>query len=156
MLTAVLAVLLLAPPSCHPRRDADGRIVRDPSARAAFRATHPCPRTGKTTGRCYGYTIDHICPLACCGRDDPSNMQWQTNAEAKAKDAWERNCSTCGPVVRAKPVPPESTPEPLFTPATAPAGCCKHCKSGCPCGDSCISCDVECRKPVGCACKGGH
>jgi hypothetical protein len=23
------------------------------------------------------------------GRDDPSNMQWQTTSEAKAKDKWE-------------------------------------------------------------------
>jgi hypothetical protein len=23
------------------------------------------------------------------GADDPSNMQWQTTAEAKAKDKWE-------------------------------------------------------------------
>jgi hypothetical protein len=39
--------------------------------------------------------IDHICPLACCGRDAPSNMQWQTTAESKAKDRWERDCSSC-------------------------------------------------------------
>jgi hypothetical protein len=51
--------------------------------------------TGDTTGRCDGYVIDHVCPLACCGADAPSNMQWQTKAEAKAKDAWERDCSTC-------------------------------------------------------------
>jgi hypothetical protein len=24
------------------------------------------------------------------GADDPSNMQWQSTAEAKAKDKWER------------------------------------------------------------------
>jgi hypothetical protein len=34
--------------------------------------------------------IDHIKPLACGGADDPSNMQWQTREEAKAKDKWER------------------------------------------------------------------
>jgi hypothetical protein len=33
--------------------------------------------------------IDHICPLVCCGLDAPQNMQWQTKAEAKAKDKWE-------------------------------------------------------------------
>ncbi len=36
-----------------------------------------------------------VCPLACCGSDAPSNMQWQTRAEAKAKDAWELDCSSC-------------------------------------------------------------
>ncbi len=30
--------------------------------------------------------------------------------------------------------------------------CCKVCSSGCPCGDSCISCSKTCRKGPGCAC----
>ena len=34
--------------------------------------------------------VDHIVPLACGGLDHPSNMQWQTKAEAKAKDRTER------------------------------------------------------------------
>ncbi len=37
-----------------------------------------------------GYVVDHIVPLACGGADSPSNMQWQTKAEAKAKDRVER------------------------------------------------------------------
>jgi len=28
--------------------------------------------------------------LACGGADSPSNMEWQTVADAKAKDKWER------------------------------------------------------------------
>ena len=38
-----------------------------------------------------GYVIDHQIPLACGGADSPSNMQWQTKADAAAKDKWERN-----------------------------------------------------------------
>jgi hypothetical protein len=34
--------------------------------------------------------IDHVNPLACGGADAPSNMQWETAAEAKAKDRTER------------------------------------------------------------------
>ncbi len=30
--------------------------------------------------------------------------------------------------------------------------CCKICKKGCACGDSCISCDETCYLGVGCAC----
>jgi hypothetical protein len=30
--------------------------------------------------------------------------------------------------------------------------CCRHCTSGCPCGDSCISCAKTCHKAPGCAC----
>lgn len=49
--------------------------------------------TGYPHGR-PGYVIDHKVPLACGGADSPSNMQWQTVAEAKAKDRTER--SGCG------------------------------------------------------------
>lgn len=52
--------------------------------------SHPCPATGKTSGRCPGYVADHVKPLASGGEDDPSNMQWQTTAAAKEKDKWER------------------------------------------------------------------
>jgi hypothetical protein len=52
-----------------------------------FQREHPCPSTGLTTGACPGY---HVVPLACGGPDAMSNMQWQTVADARAKDAWER------------------------------------------------------------------
>ena len=32
--------------------------------------------------------------------------------------------------------------------------CCKYCKSGKPCGDSCISSGSTCQKSGGCACYG--
>lgn len=31
-------------------------------------------------------------------------------------------------------------------------GCCRHCASGKPCGDSCIAANKECHTPGGCAC----
>jgi hypothetical protein len=55
-----------------------------------FQREHPCPSTGQTTGACPGYWKDHIVPLACCGRDIVTNLQWQTIAEAGAKDRLER------------------------------------------------------------------
>ena len=51
---------------------------------------HLCPSTGLTSGAGPGYRRDHIVPLACGGPDAVSNMQWQTVAEARAKEAWER------------------------------------------------------------------
>src|SRR5574337_1224987 len=87
VILVVLAIALAA-------GGADATTKRSHAARSAFERSHPCPATGKKTGACPGYVIDHIKPLACGGADRPSNMQWQTVAEGKAKDKWERKqCS---------------------------------------------------------------
>jgi len=70
-------------------RGAHGRIQRSHSARSQFQHTHPCPSTGKLSGSCPGYVIDHVTPLKRGGADSPSNMQWQTKEEAKIKDRTE-------------------------------------------------------------------
>jgi hypothetical protein len=46
-------------------------------------------RTGHPHGW-LGHVVDHIAPLACGGADAPSNMQWQSAEDAKAKDEVER------------------------------------------------------------------
>jgi len=45
--------------------------------------------TGARHWRMPGYVVDHIVPLKRGGEDAPGNMQWQTAAEAKAKDRVE-------------------------------------------------------------------
>ena len=70
--------------STTAKRDSHGRIERSSTAREHF-----MKQTGYPHGR-KGYVIDHIKPLSEGGADDPSNMQWQTKEEAKAKDKWER------------------------------------------------------------------
>ena len=70
-------------------RDSHGRIVRSEAAKHAFERMHPCPSTGRTSGPCPGYVIDHIKALKHGGADSPSNMQWQTVEAAKEKDKWE-------------------------------------------------------------------
>ena len=70
-------------------RDSRGRIKRSATAKDEFKKQRPCPSTGRTTGACPGYTIDHVQPLKRGGADNPSNMQWQTNSEAKEKDKTE-------------------------------------------------------------------
>ncbi len=89
-----LATKTVPPPVV--RRNAKGRIVRSATARRQFESSHACPSTGKKTGACPGYVIDHVKPLACGGIDAPSNMSWQTVAAAKAKDRWERSGCTVG------------------------------------------------------------
>jgi hypothetical protein len=65
-------------------KQAEDYLHRSEAARRAF-----MKQTGYPNGR-PGYIVDHIIPLACHGADAPSNMQWQTVAEAKAKDKYER------------------------------------------------------------------
>jgi len=88
-----------APRSHHKstvaKRNARGKIARSSSAKRSFQASTPCPATGKTSGSCKGYVVDHKMPLACGGADAPENMQWQTSAAAKLKDRTERaGCGT--------------------------------------------------------------
>lgn len=66
------------------QRDSHGRIKRSAQAKRDFER-----RTGHPHGW-RGHVVDHIVPLACGGADAPNNMQWQTIAEAKAKDRVER------------------------------------------------------------------
>jgi hypothetical protein len=65
-------------------RDSHGKIKRSSKAKEEFKK-----QTGYPKGR-PGYVIDHVVPLSKGGADSPSNMQWQTKADAKAKDKWER------------------------------------------------------------------
>ena len=71
-------------PRAPGSRNAHGRLARSRTARSRFER-----QTGHPHGW-PGHVIDHIVPLACGGRDSPDNMQWQTTAEAKAKDRVER------------------------------------------------------------------
>ena len=86
LIVAILLTVLCAPLSAREYRSRE--VTRE------FQREHPCPSTGKTSGACPGYRKDHIRPLACGGADAVWNLQWQTIADARAKDAWERKA--CG------------------------------------------------------------
>jgi hypothetical protein len=88
LISAALAASIVLPIS------ASAKEYRSASVKREFQLTHPCPATGRTSGACPGYVKDHVLPLACGGPDAPSNMQWQTIREAKAKDKWE--AKACG------------------------------------------------------------
>jgi len=53
--------------SCQ--RDSRGRIKRSAAARDEFRHSNPCPTTGRTSGACPGYVIDHVQALKHGGSD---------------------------------------------------------------------------------------
>ena len=89
---ALLAASLsaFASPRCDTcPRDSNGRIQRSASAIKDFKRTNPCPATGKSTGRCSGWVVDHRIALKRGGADVAGNMQWQTKEAAKEKDRWE-------------------------------------------------------------------
>lgn len=86
----LLALPALASPRCTScSRDAKGRIARSRSAKGSFEHSTPCPSTGRASGACPGYVVDHVKPLKRGGADAPTNMQWQTKEAAKAKDKTE-------------------------------------------------------------------
>jgi hypothetical protein len=71
------------------KRDTKGKIARSARAKDQFKHQQPCPSTGKSSGACPGYVIDHVMPLKRGGADAPGNMQWQTTGAAKQKDKYE-------------------------------------------------------------------
>jgi hypothetical protein len=75
---------------CFVSINCSAEIVRSKAVLMDFQKHNPCPSTGKPSGKCPGYIKDHIVPLACGGADSVQNLQWQTIADAKAKDRWER------------------------------------------------------------------
>jgi hypothetical protein len=87
---AVAEIVTVDGRTCDIQRDQHGRILRSKKAVAAFRAAVPCPGSGETGKSCLGYIVDHVQALCSCGADDPSNMQYQTLADSKIKDRWER------------------------------------------------------------------
>jgi hypothetical protein len=113
--TIAALVLLVAAAVALPCTAADSRSFR---AEVLFRLQNPCPATGESRGECKGYVIDRVIPVACGGAEDPSNMQWQTLAQAREKDRWEKIGCRPGrklymptPAVDAEVFPMQEAPE---------------------------------------------
>jgi hypothetical protein len=95
-----------------PKRDVTGKIIRDPKVTRRFQLLHPCPESGRVTGACPGWAIDHVIPLACGGCDAVFNMQWLDTVTKRRKDSFERNIDAATPPIadtatcRLRPVSP--------------------------------------------------
>jgi len=88
--------------------------------------------------------------------------RWQLSMNEAEADAVNRALVACAagrapalPQAQPKPAQPKpaqvATPKPSKTAATT---CCKTCKKGKACGDSCIAATAHCSSPPGCACDG--
>jgi hypothetical protein len=64
-------------------------VKRSAAVRRAFQRQQPCPSTGKLTGACPNWVVDHLYPLCAGGADSLENMLWSPTAEARLKDQWE-------------------------------------------------------------------
>ena len=69
---------------------------RSASAKSEFKRENPCPSTGRSSGGCSGYQVDHRKPLAAGGSDHKSNMQWLSADQHKEKTKAERRSCTYG------------------------------------------------------------
>lgn len=98
---AIVTTQPLDPRYCGPPlRLSSGKIYRNPDVIVQFRRAHPCPSTGRRSGPCPGWAVDHVIPLASCGCDAMLNLQWLPVATksargALAKDRWERRVYRC-------------------------------------------------------------
>ncbi len=100
MIRAALARLVAGGLALAPV--ASAKVERSPKVAAQFWRANPCPSTGKRWGACPGWVKDHIDPLCNGGPDAVENMQWQTIADAKVKDRWERSiCRAKQAIVRS-------------------------------------------------------
>jgi 5-methylcytosine-specific restriction endonuclease McrA len=52
---------------------------------AEFKRLQPCPSTGKATGACPGWQVDHVLALCAGGRDEVRNLQWLRVEEHRIK-----------------------------------------------------------------------
>lgn len=67
--------------------------ARDPAQVRAFRAENPCPATGRRSGTCPGWEVDHAVALCAGGRDHRSNLQWLSVEDHRWKTRWDvREC----------------------------------------------------------------
>ena len=73
-------------------------LPRDAVQIKHFRQANPCPATGHTKGPCKGWQVDHIQALMLGGADHPSNMQWSTTQDHRAKTRQDFADCKAGPV----------------------------------------------------------
>lgn len=104
-------------------------------------------------GECSGADAERLVPIAPVLSPSESATPSPTHTPAVVPS------STPVPVATIRPtLTPLPTLAPLPTstvrPDTSGGSCCRVCRTGKACGDSCINVNYTCRQPAGCACNG--
>lgn len=109
-LVLALALALGAPAAAAPPPPKPtGCLIKSPPrserAKREFRREMPCPATGKFTGPCKGWEIDHTVPLCCGGPDHWRNMRWLSHRLHKIRHGHcrDRSCIDCAGLTPWKP-----------------------------------------------------
>ena len=86
----ILLSLVIAGAVTLPAAPISAKEHRSREVTREFQREHPLPLDRANKGRLSRLPERPIVLLACRGPDAVSNPQWQTIADAKAKDRWER------------------------------------------------------------------
>lgn len=87
--TILAVALTLLTASCLPEAATAATTCRSQAVKHQFDRQQGYPK-----GR-PGYIVDHVCALACGGKDSTINMQYQTKAASVKKDRWETTAAGC-------------------------------------------------------------
>lgn len=99
-----------------------------------------------------GEKIGYISRIAV-NEDDLAPLRlWERNRKRAQEETEKARALTVPLASRSILPPPSAAPPPPRYSSSKP--CCRICRSGKACGDSCISRSKTCRKPPGCACNG--
>jgi hypothetical protein len=91
-MTRLLLICALLLSLTGPTEAGCPKVQRSAAVVRTFRKGHPCPSTGKTTGPCPGWVVDHGLSLCLTGPqgDVPWNLYWQEKAASLEKDKLEQ------------------------------------------------------------------
>ncbi|MHC4621328.1 MAG: LysM peptidoglycan-binding domain-containing protein [Planctomycetota bacterium] len=154
-----IVVLALAALACGeidstPRPASVPQYTEDPETEPTVTPVVHVVVAGETLGtiaKRYGTTVELLVDLNDI--DNPDLIEVGQKILVSLPDGWVPPTATRRPTFT--PRPPTRPPAATKPPPTPPAqrSCCKICRKGKACGDSCISRDKTCHQPPGCACN---
>lgn len=151
----LLGLVTVFPTSLIGQQAPDERLCESEAMRYSWQCRDQRPLTDADWEQCIGLATRGESPLAPLTRT-------VINAEFRCRWVLRALGSSEPPVAAPEPSPPP-VPAATTTPTRRPTttrrqpprrACCRVCRTGKACGNSCISRSYTCRRPPGCACNG--